>query len=107
MKGEDQRTEHEGAEGVEIAMGQLSEEALRGLVEEFVTREGTEYGSGGSHLPSSGAQSGSLDPEWSLEDKVAQVYRQLEEGTAKVVFDLEAQSASIVSETESRRQRSR
>ena len=66
--------------GVELDPEQLSPGALRGLVEEFVTREGTDYGGG----------------DWSLEDKVAQVFRQLNSGEARIVFDLESESASIV-----------
>ena len=41
-----------------------------------------------------------MDVEWSLEDKVAQVYRQLSSGEARIVFDLELESASIVSTRE-------
>ncbi len=67
--------------GVELDPAQLSPGALRGLVEEFVTREGTDYGGG----------------DWSLEDKVAEVFAQLKVGTARIVFDLEQESASIVS----------
>jgi uncharacterized protein YheU (UPF0270 family) len=66
--------------GVELDTDQLSPSALRGLVEEYVSREGTDYGPG----------------DWTLEDKVAQVLRQLERGEARIVFDLELQSASIV-----------
>lgn len=66
--------------GVELDPQQLSPGALRGLVEEYVTREGTDYGQG----------------DWSLEDKVSQVFQQLESGEARIVFDLEAESASIV-----------
>ena len=66
--------------GVELDADQLSPSALRGLVEEFVSREGTDYGPG----------------DWTLEDKVAQVLRQLERGEARIVFDLELESASIV-----------
>ena len=72
------------AEGVELDPDQLSPGALRGLVEEYVTREGTDYG----------------HRDWSLEDKVAQVYRQLECGEARIVFDLESGSASIVTAPE-------
>ena len=70
--------------GVELDPDQLSPGALRGLVEEYVTREGTDYGHG----------------DWSLEDKVAQVFRQLECGDARIVFDLEQESASIVTAPE-------
>lgn len=66
--------------GVELDRSQLSPGALRGLVEEFVTREGTDYG----------------HSDWSLEDKVAQVFRQLDAGEVRIVFDLELESASIV-----------
>jgi uncharacterized protein YheU (UPF0270 family) len=70
--------------GVPLDPAQLSPGALRGLVEEYVTREGTDYGQG----------------EWSLEEKVAQVFRQLEAGEAQIVFDLELESASIVTAPE-------
>lgn len=70
--------------GVPLDPAQLSPGALRGLVEEYVTREGTDYGQG----------------EWSLEEKVAQVFRQLEAGEARIVFDLELESASIVTAPE-------
>ena len=70
--------------GVELDPEQLSPGALRGLVEEYVTREGTEYGEG----------------DWSLEDKVARVFRQLDCGEARIVFDLELESASIVTAPE-------
>ena len=66
--------------GIELDPEQLSPGALRGLVEEFVTREGTDYGGG----------------DWSLEDKVAQVFRQLSSGEARIVFDPERESATIV-----------
>lgn len=80
-----------GNQGVELDPEQLSPGALRGLIEEFVTREGTDYGSG--HALDRNA----LAPEWSLEDKVAEVYRQLSSGEARIVFDLESESASIIS----------
>ncbi len=70
--------------GVDLDPEQLSPGALRGIVEEYVTREGTDYGEG----------------DWSLEDKVARVLRQLDRGEARIVFDLELESASIVTEPE-------
>lgn len=65
---------------VEVPYDQLSPEALRGLVEEFVTRDGTDYG----------------EVETSLDDKKAAVLRQLAKREVSVVFDAEAQSATIV-----------
>ncbi len=78
------RTPEESQAGVELDPEQLSPGALRGLVEEYVTREGTEYGQG----------------DWSLEDKVVRVFRQLDRGEARIVFDLELESASIVTAPE-------
>ena len=59
----------------------LSPEALRGLLEEFITREGTDYGA----------------REVSLEDKVKDVERQLASGEARIVFDTVEERANIVS----------
>ncbi len=67
-------------EPVEIPYKRLAPEALRGLVEEFVTRQGTDYGA----------------REKTLEDKVSDVMRQLERGEAKIVFDLTSQTSNIV-----------
>lgn len=67
--------------GIELSPDDLSSDALRGLVEEFVSREGTDYG----------------HADRALEGKVADVYRQLESGEARIVFDLESETASIVS----------
>lgn len=67
-------------QGIELSPGDLSPDALRGLVEEFVSREGTDYG----------------HADRSLESKVAAVFRQLESGEARIVFDLTSESASIV-----------
>ncbi|MBX3025167.1 YheU family protein [bacterium] len=65
---------------VDVPLAALSAAALRGLVEEFVTRDGTDYGR----------------RERSLDEKVRDVMRQLERGEAKIVFDPESRSATIV-----------
>jgi uncharacterized protein YheU (UPF0270 family) len=75
--------------GVELDPSQLSPGALRGLVEEYVTREGTDYGDGHGG-----------DAEWSLEEKVVEVLRQIDRGDAKIVFDLELETASVVTAPE-------
>ncbi len=77
---DDAETRDPSDSGVELDRDQLSPDALWGLVEEYVSREGTDYGHG----------------EWSLEEKVRQVLQQLERGEARIVFDLERESASIV-----------
>jgi uncharacterized protein len=66
--------------GVVVPHTQLSPEALRGLAEEFVTRDGTDYG----------------QVERTLEQKVAALIRELERGAAVIVYDSESDSASIV-----------
>ena len=58
----------------------LSHEALNGLVEEFVTRHGSDTGYTKS----------------TLEENVAMVMRQLERGDAFILFDEVSQAANIV-----------
>jgi uncharacterized protein len=57
----------------------LSPEALRGVIEAFITREGTDYGA----------------QEVSLDTKVVQVQQQLDAGTAVIVYDEESDSCTI------------
>lgn len=59
---------------------ELSATALRGVIESFVLREGTDYG----------------EREVPLDQKVAQVLRQLERGEAQITFDAALQSVDIV-----------
>lgn len=66
--------------GLVIPAEQLSPEALQGLIEEFITREGTDYG----------------EVEWPLERKVEQVRAQLRRGDAVILFDVGAESCTIV-----------
>ncbi|NRA09632.1 MAG: YheU family protein [Myxococcales bacterium] len=68
------------AEPVRIPVQALDEETLRGLVESFVNREGTDYGR----------------VEQSFEAKVADVMHQLERGEAEIVFDPETESVTIL-----------
>jgi uncharacterized protein YheU (UPF0270 family) len=64
---------------VEVAPDQLSPAALRGVVEAFVLREGTDYGL----------------REVDFEAKVAQVLRQLESGEAQILFDPASETVTI------------
>jgi uncharacterized protein YheU (UPF0270 family) len=66
--------------GTEISTDQLSPEALRGLIEVFVTRDGTDYGT----------------VERSVEEKIAQVSAQLASGEARLVFDPATETTNIV-----------
>lgn len=70
----------ENLKPVEIPHTELSGEALQGVVEAFVLREGTDYG----------------ERDVPLESKVADVMRQLERREAVIVFDPETESIGIV-----------
>ncbi len=63
-----------------LAPERLSGEALRGLIEEFVSRDGTDYG---TH-------------ERSLDEKVAGVERQLDRGEVRIIFDRETERVNLV-----------
>jgi|688.fasta_scaffold1095271_2 uncharacterized protein YheU (UPF0270 family) len=58
----------------------ISVDALKGVIEEFVSREGTDYGA----------------TSFSLESKVASVVKQLESGQAFLVFDPASETCDIV-----------
>ena len=74
------QTEHQ-EEGVEVPYLDINPETLRNMIEEFVSRDGSDWGEAGG----------------SMEDKIKQVLRQFESGKIKVVFDLTSHSANIVS----------
>lgn len=65
---------------VVIPLEKISEEALYGLINEFILREGIDYG----------------QTEFSLEQKHAQVKKQLLAGKTLIVFDSGEQSASLI-----------
>jgi uncharacterized protein YheU (UPF0270 family) len=58
----------------------VAKETLLAIIEEFVSREGTDYG----------------QAAFSLESKVQAVLRQLESGQARLVFDSVSESCDIV-----------
>ncbi|MDG1772096.1 MAG: YheU family protein [Oceanicoccus sp.] len=65
---------------IEIPPGQLSEEVLRAVIEEFITREGTDYGL----------------QDYSLEQKVLQVKRQLDSGRVVIAYDPVSESCTLL-----------
>ncbi len=69
---------------VKIPYNQLSAQALQGVIEEFVTRDGTDYG----------------EHEVSLETKVNQVMEQLKSGKAVLVFDQVSETCNILKSTD-------
>lgn len=65
---------------IEIPWQQLSDDALDGLLEEFVTRDGTDYG----------------EQETSLQSRKAQVKALLQKGGAVILFSEESAQCNIV-----------
>jgi uncharacterized protein YheU (UPF0270 family) len=65
---------------IEIPYQGLSQDALAGIVEEFASRDGTDYG----------------EFECSLADKISQVEVQLKSGHLTLLFDPVSQSCQIV-----------
>ena len=63
-----------------IPFNAVSEEALNGLIEEFVTREGTDYG----------------HSETSLEQKVQQVRAQIKSGKVLIVFSEATEQVDLI-----------
>lgn len=67
-------------EPLQIPPDLLSPQALHGVLEEFVLREGTDYG----------------PQDWSLQQKVEQVRAQLQRGEAHLMYDPQTQSVTLV-----------
>jgi uncharacterized protein YheU (UPF0270 family) len=65
---------------MEIPIESLSAEALQGVIDEFILREGTDYGA----------------VEATLERKRREIVAQLESGKAKLVFDSETETVTLV-----------
>jgi len=66
--------------GVDVSFDQIDPETLLNMIQEFVARDGADWG----------------EPGGALEGKVAQVIKQLKNKQVKFVFDLNAKTANIV-----------
>jgi hypothetical protein len=66
-------------EPVAIPVDALSEEALKGIIKDFVLREGTDYG----------------ERDYSLDSKIEAVKKQLARGDAQVLYDAATESCTI------------
>jgi len=77
---DDARENEDAARRIEVPHAQLAPELLRRVIEEFVTRDGTDYGV----------------VERTLGEKVAVVLQQLETGEAAIVVDAESETIDIV-----------
>jgi uncharacterized protein YheU (UPF0270 family) len=65
---------------IEIPFRQLTPDVLDALIEEFIHRNGTDYG----------------EVEFSLADKVEQIKRQLQSNDVLVVYDEETETTNII-----------
>jgi uncharacterized protein YheU (UPF0270 family) len=77
---EEQYERDDGPSFVLVPATSLSAQALDSLIQEFVTREGTDYGL----------------REYTLEEKTQSVRRQLDRGEVVIAFDLGQQSATLM-----------
>tara|TARA_R100001377_G_scaffold4565_2_gene2594 strand:- start:788 stop:994 length:207 start_codon:yes stop_codon:yes gene_type:complete len=66
---------------MQIPFEQLSAETLTAILEEYASREGTEYG----------------EVDYSLAQKVAMLRKQLVRGDIGISFDAETESCSLIS----------
>ncbi len=74
------QTKNEVPPPIEVPIEKLSAEVIDALIEEFVLREGTDYGS----------------QEVSLDKKKEQVRKQLDKELIKIVFDFETATPTLV-----------
>ena len=74
-------SEHKNIEiPIEILPEQLSEPALTGIVENFILREGTDYG----------------NIEVTYDKKADQIRRQITRGEIKIIFDQTSETVSLI-----------
>jgi uncharacterized protein YheU (UPF0270 family) len=75
----DESAAGEPSEAVEVPHRLLSPDALRGVIEAFVLREGTDYGA----------------REFTHDEKVQQVLEGLERGEVQILFDPNTESVTL------------
>lgn len=66
--------------GIEIPHTRLARDVVQRLAEEFVTREGTDYG----------------QVERTLEQKVKALIARIESGEAKILYDCDSETTNVV-----------
>ena len=65
---------------IEIPLARVSDDILNAIIEDFIAREGTDYGSN----------------EVGFETKIEQVKRQIERGDVVITFDPETESCNLL-----------
>jgi len=74
------KAEDEHEEGVEVPYERINAETLKKMVQEFVSRDGADWGDAGC----------------TLADKVDQVLEQLKSRKVRIVLDLRTQTANFI-----------
>ena len=69
---------------IEVPASELPPETLRAIIESFIMREGTDYG----------------DAEYSLDNKVDQVRRQLDRGDVLLMWDEVLESCNLITKAQ-------
>ncbi|MBK7889358.1 MAG: YheU family protein [Bdellovibrionales bacterium] len=72
---------------IEVRLDQLSAEAIAGVIESFILREGTDYGLA----------------EVSFEKKAEQLRLQIKKGEIRIVFDRISETVSLIADRDFRR----
>jgi uncharacterized protein YheU (UPF0270 family) len=72
---------------IEIPLQSLSDDAIHGVIDNFVQREGTDYGS----------------EEITYDTKIRQVRKQIEKGDVVIVYDPSSESVHLLSKIEFRK----
>ena len=72
---------------IEIPVDRLSAEVLNAVIEEFILREGTDYGV----------------QEAGMDNKIAQVHRQLTKGDVLITFDPATENCTLLTKNQFRR----
>ncbi len=72
---------------IEITPSQLSSDALNGIIENFILREGTDYGV----------------VEVDFDKKKSQIQKQIDRGDVKIVFDQSTETVSLLTATDFRK----
>ncbi len=87
MSDEKKRPQQQEELPIEIIPSQLSPDALNGIIENFILREGTDYGV----------------VEVEFEKKKSQIQKQIDRGDVKIFFDQTSETVSLLTATEFRK----
>ena len=68
------------AQFVEVPLDRLQADTLQALLEEFASRDGTDYG----------------ERELTLEEKIARLHRQLVTGDLQILYDVDSEQWDLV-----------